>query len=161
MVSRWLESLEEQNSKENSFVITKADWRDLGAVRELEKICFPKDAWPMLDLLGVLTMPNVIRLKAIEGEKMVGFVAGDIRYSEKRAWIATIGVLPEYRRQGIGSALLQACEERLPVKSVRLCVRAENKPAIEMYRVYGYQETAIWPRYYTDRADAVVMEKEL
>ena len=84
---------------------------DLNEVlRQLESVCFPKDAWPLLDMLGVLTLPNVVRLKAVVGEQMVGFIAGDIRRVENVAWIATIGVLPEYRRRGIGTALLQACE---------------------------------------------------
>jgi ribosomal protein S18 acetylase RimI-like enzyme len=83
-----------------------ASWRDLTALRHLEKECFPKDAWPLLDLVGVLSMPNVLRLKAVIDGQMVGFIACDIRRAENVAWIATIGVLPELRRQGIGERLL-------------------------------------------------------
>jgi ribosomal protein S18 acetylase RimI-like enzyme len=70
----------------------------------------------VLDLIGVLSFSNVVRLKAVSGNalgQVVGFVAGDIRREEGLAWISTIGVLPEYRGQGIGAALLRACEERL------------------------------------------------
>lgn len=141
------------------YTIEQATWRDLNALRELEKICFPLDAWPLWDMIGVLTMPNVVRLKATMGGRMVGFVAGDIRPSEHVAWIATIGVLPEFRRLGIASALLQAVEERVHMPRIRLCVRASNKTAIHLYDARGYQQVSIWPRYYQDGENAIVMEK--
>jgi len=41
--------------------IQPAGLRDLNALRKLEKNCFEKDAWPLLDLIAVLTQSNVIR----------------------------------------------------------------------------------------------------
>ena len=96
--------------------IVAASWRDLTALRRLEQVCFPKDAWPLWDLVGILTFPNVVRLKAMLDGDMVGFIAADIRPPEGIAWIATIGVLPEQRERGIGSALLEACEAQLDVE---------------------------------------------
>lgn len=142
-----------------AIAIETAQLRDLTALRHLEKECFPQDAWPILDLIGVLTFPSVVRLKAISGTHMVGFIAGDIRRSEGLSWIATVGVLPEYRRQGIGAMLLQACEERLPTASIRLCVRNSNKGAIRLYERFGYQAISQWSRYYQDGESALVMEK--
>jgi ribosomal protein S18 acetylase RimI-like enzyme len=139
--------------------ITPASIRDLNDLRELEKVCFPLDAWSLLDLIAVLTFPNVVRLKAVQNGKMVGFIAGDPRPSEGFSWIATVGVLPDYRQQGIGRAILQACEDQLPTPSVRLSVRKENQVAIQLYRNEGYQTINIWKSYYKDGADAVIMEK--
>jgi len=82
--------------------IQSASIRDLGALRRLEHACFEKDAWPLLDLIAVLTWPDVIRLKAVENGDLVGFVAGDPRSSEGVSWVATIGVDPRYQRRGIG-----------------------------------------------------------
>lgn len=141
--------------------IAPATWRDLGALRTLEKVCFPKDAWPLFDLIGVLTLPNVVRLKATIGEQMVGFVAGDIRNSENLAWIVTIAVLPEYRGLGIAAGLLETCESRLMAPAVRLSVRRSNHSAIRLYRKAGYSEVGIWDGYYHDGEDALVMEKRL
>ncbi len=59
-----------------------ASFRDLGALRRLEQACFEKDAWPLLDLIAVLTWPDVIKLKAVDEGTMIGFVAGDPRPSE-------------------------------------------------------------------------------
>jgi len=74
--------------------ILQATWRDLNGLRYLEQVCFPKDSWPLLDLVGVLTLPQVVRLKAVVDEQMVGFVAGDQRPHQHLSWIATIAVLP-------------------------------------------------------------------
>ena len=95
------------------FTIETANLKDLGGLRQLEQVCFPRDAWPLLDLLGVLSMPGVVRLKAVAEGRMIGFIAGDVRRPEQIAWIATIGVLPEFRGRGVGAALLQACEARI------------------------------------------------
>ncbi len=139
--------------------ILPANLRDLPALRSLEKVCFPQDAWAIFDLIAVLTMPKVIRFKAIDNEKMVGFIAGDPRPAEGFSWIATVGVLPDYRRKGIGRALLHRCEDQLPTARVRLSVRISNENAIQLYRHEGYQTINIWEKYYNDDSDAVVMEK--
>jgi hypothetical protein len=38
--------------------IVKASLRDLNALRKLEQISFDKDAWPLFDLIAVLTFPK-------------------------------------------------------------------------------------------------------
>jgi ribosomal-protein-alanine N-acetyltransferase len=143
----------------NRALIETATWRDLNALWHLEKVCFPRDAWPLWDLIGVLTLPNVVRLKAVQDSTMVGFIAGDIRPTQNLAWIATLGVLPEYRSQGIGKALLDACESQLHVPCIRLNVRVSNQAAIQLYRTSGYQKAGFWPVYYEDGEDALLMEK--
>lgn len=136
-----------------------AGWRDLGALYHLERVCFGPDAWPWWDLVAVLTWPRVVRLKAVVEGRMVGFIAGDARTSP--AWIATLGVLPAYRRRGIGRALLAACEAQLPRGPVRLSVRVSNQPARRLYESMGYRPIGLWRAYYSDREDALVMEKTL
>lgn len=140
-------------------LIERASWRDLNQVRLLEQACFPKDAWPLLDLISVLTFPNIVRLKATLNGRMIGFIAGDIRREEKLSWIATVGVLPEYRNQGLGRRLLEACEAELPTPTVRLCVRTSNTDAIRLYTKCGYTIIGKWTRYYNDGEEATVMEK--
>lgn len=139
--------------------ILPASLRDLGGLRRVEQACFPKDTWPLLDLIAVLTWPDVIRLKAIEDGLMVGFLAGDPRPSEHMAWISTIGVLPEYQRRGIGRALLRECEKKLTQPRLRLCVRISNEPAIHLYQQEGYLSVDTWREYYNDKESALVMEK--
>jgi len=142
-----------------SIEIITATIRDLNPLRDLENICFPEDAWSLFDLVAVLTFPGVIRLKAVQDEGMIGFIAGDPRTSQGFSWIATFGVLPEYRRKGIGRELLHQCEGQLSTPRIRLSVRLANKNAIQLYRDEGYQTIDIWEKYYKDGSDAVVMEK--
>jgi ribosomal-protein-alanine N-acetyltransferase len=141
--------------------IVKASIIDLSALRKLEQESFGKDAWPLLDLIAVLTFGEVIRLKAVEDSQMVGFVAGDPHPRDGWGWIATIAVDPGYRRRGIGLALLHACESKLGVPQSRLTVRLSNQSAISMYERDGYKTKDIWQAYYNDGEDAMLMEKEL
>ncbi|HSL42331.1 MAG TPA: GNAT family N-acetyltransferase [Anaerolineales bacterium] len=138
-----------------------ASLRDLGALRRLEQVCFEKDMWPLLDLIAVLTWPDVIKLKAVEDDEMIGFVACDPRPSEGVSWIATLGVAPRYQRRGIGRTLLRACEERTKMPRMKLTVRMSNHAAISMYEKEGYRSVDIWKRYYNDGEDGLVMEKKL
>ena len=141
--------------------IRTASIRDLGSLRRLENACFDKDAWPLLDLIAVLTWPDVIRLKAEEDEQLVGFVAGDPRPSKGVAWVATIGVDPGYQRRGIGRALLRACEERVNLPRMKLTVRLSNRVAVSLYEKEGYRTIDVWKAYYDDGEDGLVMEKIL
>ena len=141
--------------------IQTASLRDLGALRRLEQACFQKDAWPLLDLMAVLTWPDVIKLKAVEDGEMVGFVACDPRPAEGASWIAPIGVDPRYQRRGIGRSLLRACEARTAQPSLKLTVRMSNHAAIALYEKEGYRSVDIWKRYYHDGEDGLVMEKRL
>ncbi len=141
------------------FTIQPATWRDLNTLRQVEIQCFGKDAWPLLDLIAALTFPDIIRLKAIVDGQMVGFIAGDKKLSDGLGWITTLGVLPEFRRKGIASALLKACEVQLNLPRIRLCVRRSNDSAILLYLRFGYAQVGIWPAYYQDGEDALVLEK--
>jgi len=141
--------------------IQAANLRDLGSLRRLEQVCFEKDAWPLLDLIAVLSWPEVIKLKAVENGEMIGFVAGDPRPSEGATWVATIGVDPRYQRRGIGRTLLRACEEKTKLPRMKLTVRMSNNGAISLYEKEGYRSVDIWKRYYNDGEDGLVMEKTL
>ena len=137
--------------------IFPANLLDLNGLRKLEQICFEEDAWPLLDLIAVLSVPNVVRLKAMEDGHMTGFIAGDQR--DGLAWVATICVAPEARNRGVGRALMQACESRFTLPQIRLCVKAGNLSAIHLYQKLGYRPVETWQRYYKDHSDALVMEK--
>ena len=142
-----------------TITIQPAGWRDWRAVWALEQACFTLDAWGPIEILFVLVGDNV-RFKAVSHGKLVGFVMGDPRPSQGFSWIATIGVHPDFQRQGVGARLLAAAEAALTTPRIRLTVRQSNAGAIAMYRKFGYQQTNIWPNYYAGGEAGIVMEKK-
>ncbi len=143
------------------FTIQPAGLFDLNDLRRLESLCFQEDAWPVLDLVGVLTLPGIVRLKAVISGRMVGFVAGDKRDSLGIGWITTLGVDPEFRHRGVGWALLAACEEQMCLPRVRLTLRRSNQDAYRLYQAAGYTRYEVWPQYYSGGEDGIVMQKVL
>jgi ribosomal protein S18 acetylase RimI-like enzyme len=141
--------------------IEPASLSDLGVLRNLEKECFGRDAWPWLDLVLVLSLPGVVRLKAIVDEHMVGFISGERRNNEKCGWITTLCVHHAYRKQGIAQGLLKQCEEALNMNTIRLSVRRSNTDALRLYDRAGYYHHTVWKKYYSGGEDALVLEKKL
>ena len=150
---------ENQTLPGSGITILPATWRDVKDLHQLEKVCFQLDAWPLLDILGVLSIPQIIRLKAVDKEELVGFIAVDLRRSQQTAWIATLAVLPDYRKSGIASTLIQASEAQVDLPRIRLSVRESNQPAIQLYQKHGYQQIEIWKKYYKGGDNALVFEK--
>ncbi len=144
-----------------AYTLETATWRDFPALRHIEAVCFERDAWPMLDLFAALTVPGVIRIKAVVDDRMVAFAGGDPRPREGVGWVTTIAVLPEFRRQGIANALLDEVEPAMHMPRVRLCVKTGNDNAIRLYLRRGYHQINTWRRYYSGGEDALVMEKVL
>jgi ribosomal protein S18 acetylase RimI-like enzyme len=138
--------------------IEPASVRDVRTLNRLVKLCFGRDAWTWLDVLEALTLPGTVRLKAVSNGATVGFVIGD-RRTGRLGWIASIGVHPDLRRQGIGRRLLLAAERALATSRVRLTLRRSNLAAFELYAGLGYREVDVWRRYYRDGEDGLVMER--
>jgi ribosomal-protein-alanine N-acetyltransferase len=143
------------------FKILEATWRDLNGVRRIEQECFGSEAWPLLDILAVLSLPGSVRLKATAGPEVVGFAGGEIKGGERIGWVTTLGVLNAYRRNGIAAALLEATEKALGTRKVRLCVRQSNLSALFLYWKFGYHQVDTWKRYYQGGEDALVLERVL
>lgn len=71
---------------------------------------------------------------------LIGF--SHIHPASKGACIRGIGVLPAWRKRGIGTRLLEKslalCEQRFSGKEVRLKVKAANEEALRLYARYGF-----------------------
>ena len=148
-------------AKKSEFFLSRASIWDIGDIRNLEEAAFEKDAWPFIEMIGVLSFPTVERWKAEFGDRMVGFVAVDVRKAQDLAWIATIAVHPNVRRMGLGSLLMEKAEGVVKVSRMRLSVRVSNQGAIQLYQKLAYEQIDVWPKYYKGKEDAIVMEKEL
>lgn len=151
----------EMNRLQFSYDLLPASLSDLSQFNALEKACFPLDAWPLIEQFAVLTFPGIVRLKAVHTGRMIGFISGDARRVQKTGWITTLAVHPEFRRRGVGEALLHACEQALRMPVVKLSVRRTNLEAQYLYTRNGYHKVEEWRRYYEGGEDAIVMEKRI
>ncbi len=115
----------------------------------------------MLELIAVLIMPNLVKIKAEVGDNMVGFVGGDAHRFENVGWITTLGVLPQYQRMGIATALLDQCEQQMGMPIVKLTVRRSNLSAQTLYFGRGYQQIDVWKSYYEGGEDGLILQKKL
>jgi ribosomal-protein-alanine N-acetyltransferase len=141
--------------------IVPASWRDTRALVKLDRRCFkPIDAFAWYEFLGLCLWPTVISLKALAGDRIVGFIAGDPRPGEGHTIIVTIGVDPDWQGRGIGEQLMRAVEDRSALARLQLMVRVSNMPALKLYRKLGYDIVDTWRAYYADGEDAYLMEKQ-
>ncbi len=71
---------------------------------------------------------------------------------ERRGWIGSMGVLPAWRRQGIGRRLLQQIQanaRRASLHAIDLEVLTRNTAALALYEAAGFQiqrELLVWER---------------
>ena len=79
--------------------------------------------------------------------------------------VLNIATAPEFRRAGVGSALLDEAFARARAARCTLAtleVRRSNEGALSLYEAQGFRRVGIRPRYYQEEGeDAVVMVKEL
>ncbi len=79
--------------------------------------------------------------------------------------IQTLAVLPRFQRQGLGRSLLSALiveALRRRVADVLLEVRADNEPALELYRKHGFEQIARRRGYYGNgRYDGLVLRRRM
>ena len=81
--------------------------------------------------------------------------------------ILNIGIDPNFKRQGHGTALLNHLIEELRkrhISEILLEVRAGNKSAIQFYKKQGFKEISVRKNYYTknsknqlQREDGIIM----
>lgn len=138
----------------------KADARPLGA---LEPRCF-SDPWPVdafREVLGSAAVHAFV-VEAGEGE-LVGYLVGWVVADE--AEILNLGVAPEWRRRGVGRALVREALERyraLGARQIFLDVRESNEAALRLYQAQGFSRIGRRRRYYRRPVeDALVLRAGL
>ena len=136
------------------------------ALAELHKGCFAK-GWSHLEFESFFERAGVFAAIAYHKEKTpVGFVLCWL--IEEQCDLLSMGVLPDYRRDGVGLLLLDyalANAASLGAKWMMLEVNVNNSAAQTLYEAHGFEKFYLRKDYYTHadgtRADAVCMRKAL
>ena len=144
-------------------IIRLATAIDLDKVYELETLCF-KDPYPKQLFYMLLSLYPELFFVAEDNGEIVGYVVGVVR-TDGYGHVVSICVHPEYRKRGIGSALINSVENAMNalfnVCRYRLEVRVSNDSAIKFYKKHRYVIVSRIPHYYSDGEDAYLMIKDL
>ncbi|MGH9447140.1 MAG: GNAT family N-acetyltransferase [Terriglobia bacterium] len=137
---------------------------DLQTLCEIDDACFPPGvSYSQEELAGFIRRRNSQTWIAEEGKEVVGFlVASETRGA--RTHIVTIDVKQEWRRRGVGAALMDAAERWTRTRGlgvVTLETAEDNRPAQAFYRKRGYVKLDEVKNYYADGSTAWVMGKRL
>lgn len=137
-----------------------AEEKDLPAMAEIERRCF-HTPWSEESLREDLTGNPLSVYIALEAEN--GDVAGYMSLWRilDEGHINNVAVLPEYRRRGGASDMLEFMlkySERNGISSHTLEVRVSNEGAIGLYRKFGFREAGVRKGYYEDNGeDALIL----
>ncbi|MEM4666480.1 MAG: GNAT family N-acetyltransferase, partial [Thermofilum sp.] len=78
--------------------------------------------------------------------------------------VHSIAVDPQFRKKGVGRALMEETFRMLRergVKSVVLEVSIANEAGISFWKSLGFSPVGIRKRFYLDGTDAIIMRKEI
>ena len=134
----------------------------LPQLEALERACFSAP-WTRAQLASQLPDDRHVFLIAAAGETVLGYA--NFLHVLDEGDIGNVAVAPEYRRQGVADALLDALCARaaaLDLAFLTLEVRASNYDAIALYGSRGFRSVGRRKNYYEHpREDAIIMTKEL
>ena len=141
-----------------------ADFEELLA---LDQLCFAQGiAYSQRELAYFINRKGSLRLVAEDNEiqkGIAGFLLANIERNHV-AHIITIDVHPQYRRSGLGTALMRASKEKFEeakCESILLEVAVDNLAAISFYKRHGFNVLKSLPRYYNNCIDALLLGKKM
>ncbi|MBZ5569431.1 MAG: GNAT family N-acetyltransferase [Acidobacteriia bacterium] len=157
--------------------ISLRDYRsdDFRRLWEIDQQCFAGGiAYSQCELAHYIALPGAFAIVAESAgsgmkesgagkRRIVGFLVGQ-RLPRGLGHIVTIDVVPEARRAGVGSLLMDECEQRLRnagCTSIYLETAVDNNTALRFYKARDYSVLKTIPRYYLDKLDALLMGKKL
>jgi [ribosomal protein S18]-alanine N-acetyltransferase len=131
---------------------------DAEAFFAIERRSF-SDPWSEASFRGALTSPWTFGIAAQGSRGVAGYlIARDVAGAGE---ILNLAVAPEFRRRGVGSALLRAGLNALRhrrVDEVFLEVRESNRSAQSLYTTHGFRPVGQRAAYYRNpKEDALVL----
>lgn len=145
-----------------NLIIQTLSYDYLDEITELDKKCF-KLNWSRALFESELNSPNAYYLIALNGSELIGYCGIQTVVGEGN--ITNVAVLPEYRKQGVATKLIEEImlyANRINLDFVTLEVRESNTNAINLYEKFGFEKVGARKNYYSDNKEtALLMTKHL
>jgi len=157
---------------QETFELRKFNMSDLQSVTHINHTCLPENYTDYFFVDLYQRFPETF-IVAVENGEVVGYIMCRIEMGLsnfgfggllKKGHIVSVAVLPQYRRKGIGQALIMKGAEGMRLYNAKQCfleVRVTNTSAIDMYKKLGFEVTRTIRGYYADGEDAYVMSRKL
>jgi ribosomal-protein-alanine N-acetyltransferase len=164
-------AVKEMGSIEGLTIRTFRD-EDLDRVVYINRTCLPENYGTYFFLEIHENYPKTFLVAEVDG-RVVGYIMCRTEYGSsnfkrlsivKKGHVISIAVLPEYRRRGIGTALLTHCLKNLEEYGAKECfleVRVSNEVAKSLYSKLGFKSVGKIGGYYFDGEDALIMSVKL
>ena len=130
---------------------------ELEALVAMEEACYaPETCYSLATIRGFLDWEGSQLVRAHAGDRLAGFQMSNLISGQ----LITLDVHPEFRRKGIGSAILERTlsvmrRQRLPLAQCEIAV--DNEPSIQLHKNFGFQTLGRIEGYYEDGSDALLM----
>jgi len=149
-----------------TIVLRPMRWWDVEAVLEIDRAVFGPTAWTAELFWAELAQRSRTYLVAEPGAagpeaSVIGYAG--LLVNGPEADVQTIGVAPAAQGRGLGALLVSTLVEQARAAgatALLLEVRADNDPAANLYRKFGFERIGVRRRYYQPGdIDAVIMRK--
>jgi ribosomal-protein-alanine N-acetyltransferase len=137
---------------------------DLPVFASLDKELFPYSPWSASQYKEEFSAPTRHFVVALDNEQNIIGYAGVFAPGAAEADVLTVGVVPNYRGQGIARqlmALLTNWAHNQGSTAMMLEVKVDNVEAIGLYESLGYSKLNTRKDYFGPGLDALVMRLEL
>ena len=140
---------------------------DLPVLVSMEKILFadsPLSMGQFKEEFKGVPRTHFFTVAVDSDNQIIGYAAVMVPAPGIEADVLTVGVLPEHRKSGIGTAFMEQLENWASDKesnAMMLEVGVDNAGAIALYQSLGYSKISVRQNYYGAGLDALVMRKEL
>jgi len=147
--------------EQNEIEIRRTRFDDIKTITEIENMSYP-DPWSEKMFESELHLDFSNFFVMLYSGEIIGYVCfWDI---QNEAHLTNLTVRKQFRGKGLGSKLLSyALERAVPLndRKIFLEVRVNNLAAMRLYDKFGFKQIGIRKKYYSNRDDALVMEKTL
>lgn len=162
----------EGRTLQQTFKMRRFNVNDLERVTYVNRTCLPENYSDYFFVDLHRRFPETFLVAEEDGE-VVGYIMCRIetglsgfvfRGLVRKGHIVSVAVLPQYRRVGIGKALVTKAMEKMKTYKAKQCfleVRISNTPAVNLYKNLGFQITRTIRGYYANGEDAYLMEAKL